>query len=176
VLAVALVVGVIAIIGLVRGDSSTGDGGNASVSQTVLVTSHSSSPTPTPTLTSSTPATTMPTTSAPPPPTTTAPPAVATPAPAATKVEVYNVSHRRGLAQSESGRLRGQGYQVTHVRNRIGYPLAKTTVFYAPGNATAKAAADGVVARHLGVVVAAPRPANVPASGALIVYVAASYS
>lgn len=85
------------------------------------------------------------------------------------------MSHRRGLARSESARLRSQGYPVTHVRNRIGYPLATTTVFYDPGNATAKAAADGVVARHLGVVAAAPRPASVPASGTLIVYVTASY-
>lgn len=86
------------------------------------------------------------------------------------------MSHRRGLAQSATNRLRGQGYVVTHVRNRIGYPLTNTTVFYDPGNATAKAAADGVVARHLGIVTAAPRPANVPASGTLIVYVATSYS
>lgn len=86
------------------------------------------------------------------------------------------MSGRRGVAQNESSRLRGQGYQVTHVRNRVGYRLATTTVFYDPGNATAKAAADGVVARHLGVLTAAPRPANVPASGTLLVYVAASYA
>lgn len=73
-------------------------------------------------------------------------------------------------------RLRHVGYPVTHVRNRIGYPLSATTVFYDPGNATAQAAAESLVARHLGVVAAAPRPASVPASGTLIVYVTASYA
>ncbi|HEY5336036.1 MAG TPA: LytR C-terminal domain-containing protein [Mycobacteriales bacterium] len=142
----------------------------------VVATSSTPTPTatPTPSATSTYPPPASSTTSAP-PPVTTAPPAVATPAPAATQLEVYNVSRRGGLAQSATNRLRGQGYVVTHVRNRIGYPLANTTVFYDPGNATAMAAADGVVARNLGVLAAAPRPANIPASGTLIVYVAASY-
>lgn len=177
-LAVALIVGVIAIIGLVRGDSSTTDGGSPVVTQQVVATSSSRTRTQTPTQ-ATTQATTSvaPTTSAPPPPpTTVAPPPVVPPAPAATLVEVYNVSHRSGLAQSATSRLRGAGYKVTHVRNRVGYPLGTTTVFYDPGNATAKAAADGVVARHLGVVAAAPRPANVPASGTLIVYISSSYA
>lgn len=173
-LAVALVVGVIAIIGLVRGDSSTTGAGGPTVSPSVLVTSSS----PAPMSTSPKPTTSTPTTSPPPPPVTTAqpPPPVVAPAPAATPTEVYNVSRRRGIAQDLSTRLRRAGYPVTHVRNRIGYPLATTTVFYEPGDAASQAAAAAMVARHLGVVAAAPRPATVPASGTLIVYVTASYS
>lgn len=171
-LAVGLAVAVIVLVGVLRDGGSSGSGSPALVVSTSsphrtvpATTSPPPSSTPTP---SGAPTTTdVPTTSAPPPP----PPAGL--APGDTTVAVYNVTRRRGLAAAEGNRLGAAGYHVVRLSNRPGYPVSTTTAYYDPGNAVAQASAEALVAKGIGVQAAAPRPADVPATAILVVYVTA---
>ena len=176
VVAVALVVAAIVLVDVFHhhGSGSTGSpavSAPATLSATTP-TPTSSSPTPTPTATRTTPKPSVKKTVK---PTTKPPAAVATPAPASTPVEVFNnsrVAHRAELAAS---RLRAAGYPVSHTATRPTYPGAEV-VYYPAGNASLEAAARGVVARHIGIAAAEPRPASIPAYAGLIVVVGASYT
>jgi cytoskeletal protein RodZ len=135
----------------------------------------SATPTPTPTPTTPTPTPTTPSATKAAPPTHAAPVVIVTPPPSSTPVAVYNnsrVPHRASLAAS---RLRAAGYPVTDQATRPTYP-GTNVVYYPPGNASLAAAARGLVARHLGIVAAAPRPASIRATAGLIVVVTSSYS
>jgi hypothetical protein len=158
-------VGVIVLVDALHGQNGGSGPSGASVVAPVSTSVARASSTP-PATTSSPPAPT----SSPPVHKTAPPKAVPTPPPAATTVQVFNVTRHSGLAQNAANRLRAAGYRVTRVSDKTGVTLAATTVYYDPGNATEHAEADGIVARGIAAA-AAVRPASVPATGTLILYV-----
>ncbi len=160
VVAVALVVLVITLVRVLHHSA----GHTARITTTPSTTA--STPTPTVTVT--------PTLTVKPTPTVKHPVPVVTPPPARTPLVVYNISRVEGRAALAARRLRAAGYPVLHVADRR-YATATSVVYYDAGNASEAAAARGVVARHLGITVAAVRPTGIPATGGLIVLVTATY-
>lgn len=162
--AVGLVVGVIVVIDVLHG-SGTGD--NPTVA---IVTATGSSPTRSQSApaghTSSVPTSRLPRTVSSPAQPPTPPP------PSQVRVVVYNETYVYGLAGRAAGVLHRAGYIIAAIGDRADR-IYETTVFYDPPQALA---AKAMLAEHVGVVLAAPRPAYLPSTGTLIVAVTRNYA
>jgi hypothetical protein len=165
-----MVVAVILIVQALNGGSGHHGAGGSPVVSAPASTPTSSAPTPslTPSAGSPTPAVR---TSATPTP---HPRPVTTPPPAATPVAVFNVSRVSGRAALAASALHRAGYYIVIIATRR-YATPGNVVYFPPGNASLAAAARALVARHLGITVAAPRPVGVPASADLVVLVTGTY-
>lgn len=160
--AVFVAVFVIVAVNVLRGGSS---GGGSPVTSA-----------PPPTTSVSRPPSATPPVSTTPPPATSPPPAVpsSAPPPAATPLTVFNLVRISQYALLAKSRLQAAGYPVPVLEFRP-YAAPASLVYFDPGNASQQAAARALVARHLGIDAALPRPASIPAAGGLIVLVTASY-
>lgn len=165
--AVLVAVAIIVAVNVFRGGSTGGGSPVVSVPPPTssAVLSRSVTPSPTVTPRPSTPVTIRPATP---------PPALHTPPPAATPLTVFNLARISQYALLARSRLRAAGYPVPVLEFRP-YGAPASLVYFDPGNASQQAAARALVARHLGLDAALPRPASVPAAGGLIVLVTASY-
>lgn len=118
----------------------------------------SSEPAPSPTTTAA-PTSQLPATTPPPPPVTTAPSTSA--APARVPLTVLNNSTIRGLGERAAAQARSAGWQVASVGNFAGV-IPVSTVYYAPGDPAAEAAARRLQADLPQVARVLPRYAGLP--------------
>jgi hypothetical protein len=87
-------------------------------------------------------------------------------------VTVYNGSAAPVATAHAVATLQAAGYAIARTRT-VRYRVTQTTVFYDAGSL---AAAQALVAQHIGVLVALPRPRPVARTGTLIVVVAPGYA
>lgn len=170
--AIAVVAGVIAAFNVGNGHKS-----HSTDPAAILAVSTSPAPSLSDSATRSAPVSIAPTSSAPPTRlATTAPPKPAAPgAPAPGSrgaVTVYNGSGAPVATARAVATLQAAGYAIARTRT-VRYRVTQTTVFYDSGTASA---AQVLVALHIGVLVALPRPRTVARTGTLIVVVAPGYA
>jgi uncharacterized iron-regulated membrane protein len=148
---VAIVAGLLVLFGTRRHDSAADESSGASTPKPSVKPSTIPESVPTPSATSTgepgtEPSSTEPSATQSP---TTQPPATQPPTiPPADRpaVEIYNNTHRKGLADSVAGRARQAGWTVSGADNWYG-KIAGSTVYYPPGMADAAAQ----LARDLGI-------------------------
>ncbi|MFL6240175.1 MAG: LytR C-terminal domain-containing protein [Actinomycetes bacterium] len=167
-MAVAVVAGVVALLVQWRGSptTSTEAPGPAIASPTFsLPSSPSTSPSPT------TPVATTPARPAP-----TAVPTQARPSPPPTRVVaplfVANNTREKGKAHRAAAKFQAGGWPISGTGNYRSRTIAETTVYYPPGDANAKAAAESLHRQYSSVRRVAPRFAGLPGNGLVVVLTA----